>query len=84
MDCEGSIWLFYLSCDDWIATVGNGECSKIKVIIETYDSAIHVRECGVNLVYEQDVDKFNQKNAQCLIESLDGDDDDDGGDDDDD
>ena len=63
MHCEDSIWLFYLSCDDWFATVGNGECSKIKVLIETYDSAIRVRECGVNLVYKQDVDEFNQKNA---------------------
>ena len=63
MHCEDSIWLFYLSRDDWFATVGNGECSKIKVIIETYDSAIHVRECGFNMVYKQDVVEFNQKNA---------------------
>ncbi|KAF3972280.1 hypothetical protein CMV_004193 [Castanea mollissima] len=58
MHCEESIWLFYLSRDDWFATVGNGESN---------------------------VEEFNQKNTQCLIESFDGDDDDDdGGDDNDD
>ncbi|XP_030924500.1 TMV resistance protein N-like [Quercus lobata] len=70
MHCEDSIWLLYLSRDDWFAAVGNGECRKIKVIFETYDSAFHVHECGVNLVYEQDVDEFSQTNAQCLIESF--------------
>ena len=70
MHCEDSIWLLYLSRDDWFAAVGNGECRKIKVIFETYDLAFHVHECGVNLVYEQDVDEFSQTNAQCLIESF--------------
>ena len=70
MHCEDIIWLLYLSRDDWFAAVGNGECRKIKVIFETYDLAFHVHECGVNLVYEQDVDEFSQTNAQCLIESF--------------
>ena len=70
MPCEDNIWLLYLSRDYWFATVGNGECSQIKVIFETDDSALHVWECGVNLVYEQDVDEFSQTNAQCLIESF--------------
>ncbi|XP_030963415.1 disease resistance protein RPP2B-like isoform X1 [Quercus lobata] len=70
MPCEDNIWLLYLSRDNWFATVGNGECSQIKVIFETDDSALHVWECGVNLLYEQDVDEFNQTNAQCLIEKL--------------
>ncbi|KAF3963561.1 hypothetical protein CMV_012068 [Castanea mollissima] len=65
-----SICLFYLSCDDWFATIGNGECGQIKVIFATNDSAIHACECGVSLVYEQDVDEFSQTNAQCLIESF--------------
>ena len=59
--CLGRIWLLYLSRDDWFATVGNGECSQIKVIFESYDSAIHVCECGVNLVYKQDVEEFSQQ-----------------------
>ncbi|KAL0009061.1 hypothetical protein SO802_010563 [Lithocarpus litseifolius] len=70
MSCEDSIWLLYLSRDNWFATVGNGECSQIKVIFETDDSVPHVWECGVSLVYEQDVDEFSQTNAQCLIEKL--------------
>ena len=70
MPCEDNIWLLYLSRDNWFATVGNGECSQIKVIFETDDSALHVWECGVNLLYEQDVDEFSQTNAQCLIEKL--------------
>ena len=70
MRCEDNIWLLYLSRDNWFAAVGNGECSQIKVIFETDDSAFHVWECGVSLVYEQDVDEFSRTNAQCLIEKL--------------
>ena len=68
--CEVRIGLLYLSRDEWFATVGNGECSQIKVTFEggkLYDNGT---EFGVNLVYEQDVDEFNQTNAQCLIESF--------------
>ena len=68
--CQDIILLLYLSRDNWFATVGNGECSQIKVIFETDDSAFHVWECGVSLVYEQDVDEFSRTNAQCLIEKL--------------
>nr|XP_023893288.1 TMV resistance protein N-like [Quercus suber] len=66
--CGVSICLLYLSRDDWVAKVG--ECSRIKVIFETDESNIYVWKCGVSLVYEQDVDEFNQTNAQCLIESV--------------
>ncbi|XP_030925609.1 TMV resistance protein N-like [Quercus lobata] len=68
--CEVNICLLYLSRDDWFATVGNNECSQIKVIFETEKTTMYVWECGVSLIYEQDVDEFNQKNAQCLIESF--------------
>ncbi|XP_050253014.1 disease resistance protein RUN1-like [Quercus robur] len=70
MCCGDSICLLYLSRDDWCAKVGNGECSQIKVIIETDKGTIDVWECGFSLIYKQDVDEFNQKNAQCLIESF--------------
>ncbi|KAK9993257.1 hypothetical protein SO802_022960 [Lithocarpus litseifolius] len=76
MLCGNSIWLLYLSRDDWLATIGNGECNQIRVVFETDGSAIHVRECGVNLVYEQDVDEFSQTNGLCSIERIVGDDDD--------
>ncbi|KAF3948193.1 hypothetical protein CMV_025780 [Castanea mollissima] len=61
-------YLLYLSRDEWFATVGNGECSQIKVIFngsELFDPKI-----GVSLVYEKDADEFNQTNEQCLIESF--------------
>ena len=61
-----------MSRDDWFATVGNGNCSQIKVTFETDESTIgdDVFDCGVSLLYEQDVDEFNQTNEQSLIESF--------------
>ena len=71
MHCGDSICLLYFSRDDWFAKVGIGECNQIKVIFETHDSAFRVWECcGVSLVYQQDVEEFNQTNAQCMIESF--------------
>ena len=58
------IWLLFFSHDDWFATVGNGECSQIEVVFENYGSVDGVRECGVSLVYEQNVEEFNQTIAQ--------------------
>ncbi|KAL4593847.1 hypothetical protein ACB092_M009400 [Castanea dentata] len=83
-------YLLYLSRDEWFATVGNGECSQIKVIFN--GSKLFDPKIWVSLVYEKDADEFNQKNEQCLIESFGevaifkltvGDDDDDDDDDDD-
>ncbi|XP_065619202.1 probable WRKY transcription factor 19 [Quercus suber] len=62
------IWLLYFSRDDWFATVGNGECSQIEVVFENYGSVEGVRECGVSLVYEQDVEEFNQTIAQTIAQ----------------
>ena len=69
---KNGICLLYLSRDDWFATVGNDNCSQIKVTFETDESTIgdDVFDCGVSLLYEQDVEEFNQTNAQCLIESF--------------
>ena len=47
-----NIWLLYLSRDDWFRTVGNGECSQIEVVFENG----HAEQCGVGLVYEQDME----------------------------
>ena len=60
----GQICLMYLSRDDWFAEVPNRECSEIEVVFETKDS-LKVLECGVRLVYEQEVEEFNQTIAQC-------------------
>ena len=75
------VWLLYLSRDDWFNTVGNGECSQIEVVFESesnnsgsiYPSLENpVGQCGVSLVYEQDMElmeEFNQANAQCCSSS---------------
>ncbi|KAK7861456.1 hypothetical protein CFP56_011277 [Quercus suber] len=66
-------YILYLSRDEWFATVGNGECSQIKV--KFTGSKLYDTKIGVSLVYEKDVvykhwGEFNQTNAQCLIESF--------------
>ena len=63
-------YLFCLSHDEWFATVGNGECCQIKVTFEGSKLYEKGTEFGVSFVYKQDVDEFNQTNAQCLIESF--------------
>ncbi|XP_030964557.1 TMV resistance protein N-like [Quercus lobata] len=63
------IWLLYLSRDDWLATVPNGDqCSQIEVKFETSSPHTEVRMCGVRLVYEEDVEWINSQiaeEAQC-------------------
>ena len=63
-------YLLYLSRDEWFATVRNGECNQIKFTFEGGKLYERKMEFGVSLVYEQDVDEFNQTNAQCLIASF--------------
>ena len=68
---KNSICLLYLSRADWFAKVGNGECSQIEVRFKTNESTIGMRgKCGFSLIYKQDVDEFNETNAQCLIKSF--------------
>ena len=75
---EDNVWLLYLSRDDWFSTAGNGECSQIEVVFENDpDSVYHISQdpvcqCGVSLVYEQDMElmeELNQANAQCSSSS---------------
>ena len=65
--CRRHIWILYLSCDDWFATIGNGQCSQIEVVFETSDPKGKwlVRQCGVSLVYKPDKEEFGQGIAQC-------------------
>ena len=59
------IWLSYLSRDDWLATVPNGDqCSQIEVKFETSSPHTEVPMCGVRLVYEEDVKDINSEIAQ--------------------
>ena len=70
-DGNNIICLLYLSRADWFAKVGNGKCSQIEVRFKTDESTIGIRgKCGFSLIYKQDVDEFNETNAQCLIESF--------------
>ena len=66
---KDQVWLLYLSCDDWFGTVGNGECNQIVIVFETTSgSGCLVRQCGVSLVYEKDMElmeELSQANAQC-------------------
>ncbi|KAF3960479.1 hypothetical protein CMV_014817 [Castanea mollissima] len=74
---ESHVWLLYLSRDDWFSTVGNGECSQIEVVFERHSHPLYypedpVQQCGVSLVYKQDVElmeELNQANAQCSSSS---------------
>ena len=60
----GHLWLLYLSRDDWLATRWNDQCSRIKVEFDTNSPSVEVIKCGVRLIYEQDVEEFNQSIAQ--------------------
>ena len=59
------ICLLYLSRDDWFATGWKGECSQFEVVFETTNPSLVPQKCGVSLIYEQDVEEFNQSIAQC-------------------
>ena len=60
------IWLLYVSRDDWLATVPNGDqCSQIEVKFETSSPHTEVPMCGVRLVYEEDVEEINSEIAQA-------------------
>ena len=54
----------FLSRDDWFATVQNVKCSQIEVVLESSLPYSIVDGCGVSLVYKQDLEEFNQTNAQ--------------------
>ena len=51
---KSGICLLHLPCDDWFATIGNGNCSHIKVTYETDESTFgdDVFDCGISLLYE--------------------------------
>ncbi|XP_065616440.1 TMV resistance protein N isoform X2 [Quercus suber] len=59
------ICLLYLSRDDWFATGWNGECNQIEIVFETTNPSWVTQKCGVSLVFEEDVEAFNQSIAQC-------------------
>ncbi len=52
------IWILYVSRNDWFAIVRNGKCSKIEVVFETSIPGLNVEECGVSLVYRDDVETW--------------------------
>ena len=58
------IWILFLSRDDWFAIVQNVKCSQIEVVFESSLPYSIVDVFEVSLVYKQDLEDFNQTNAQ--------------------
>ena len=61
----GHLWLLFLSRGDLLDTLMNDQCSWIKVVFETNSPSVEVIKCAVRLIYEQDVEEFNQTITQC-------------------
>ncbi|PRQ55340.1 putative leucine-rich repeat domain, L domain-containing protein [Rosa chinensis] len=59
------LWLFYVSRDkyfgiEWLPN----SCSQVEFLYETRGPGLKVKECGVHLIYEQDVQELNQTTTQ--------------------
>ena len=62
----GHLWLLYSSRDYLLDTNWNDhECRWIKVVFDSNSPSVVVIKCAVRLIYEQDVEEFNQTIAQC-------------------
>ena len=66
----GHIWIFFLSRDDWFATVQSVKCSQTKVVFESSLPYSIVGGFEVSLVSKQDLEDFNQTNAQWGSRSI--------------
>ncbi|KAM5551786.1 hypothetical protein ABKV19_026572, partial [Rosa sericea] len=59
------LWLFYVSRDKYFGTeCWHNSCSKFEFLFETRGPGLKVKECGVCLIYEQDVQELNQTTTQ--------------------
>ncbi|PRQ55829.1 putative leucine-rich repeat domain, L domain-containing protein [Rosa chinensis] len=59
------LWLFYVSCDKYFGTEWwHNSCSQLEFSFETRWPGLKVKECGVRLIYEQEVQELNQTNTQ--------------------
>ncbi|KAM5549840.1 hypothetical protein ABKV19_000993 [Rosa sericea] len=59
------LWLFYVSRDKYFGTEWwHNSCSQLDFLFETRGRGLKVKECGVRLIYEQDVQELNQTTTQ--------------------
>ncbi|KAM5551803.1 hypothetical protein ABKV19_026584 [Rosa sericea] len=59
------LWLFYVSRDKYFgAEWWHNSCSQFEFLFETRGPGLTVMECGVRLIYEQDVQELNQTTTQ--------------------
>ncbi|KAM5551749.1 hypothetical protein ABKV19_026546 [Rosa sericea] len=59
------LWLFYVPRDKYFGTdwCPYG-CSQLEFLFKTRGPGLKVKECGVRLIYERDVQQFNQTTTQ--------------------
>ncbi|XP_062023610.1 disease resistance protein RPV1-like [Rosa rugosa] len=59
------LWLFYVSRDKYFGTEWwHNSCSQLEFLFETRGLGLKVKECGVRLIYEQEVQESNQTTTQ--------------------
>ncbi|PRQ55206.1 putative toll-like receptor, P-loop containing nucleoside triphosphate hydrolase [Rosa chinensis] len=59
------LWLFYVSRDKYFGTEWwHNSCSQLEFLFETRGPGLKVKECGVRLIYEQEVQGLNQTTTQ--------------------
>ncbi|PRQ22460.1 putative TIR domain, P-loop containing nucleoside triphosphate hydrolase [Rosa chinensis] len=59
------LWIFYVSRDKYFGTDWwHNSCSQLEFLFETRGPGLRVKECGVRLIYEQDVLELNQTITQ--------------------
>ncbi|PRQ55290.1 putative TIR domain, P-loop containing nucleoside triphosphate hydrolase [Rosa chinensis] len=59
------LWLFYVSRDKYFGTEWwHNSCSRFEFLFETRGPGLKVKECGVRLIYEEDVQELNQTTTQ--------------------
>ncbi|KAM5552055.1 hypothetical protein ABKV19_026758 [Rosa sericea] len=59
------MWLFYVSHDKYFGTEWwHNSCSQVEFFFETRGLGLKVKECGVRLIYEQDVPELNRTTTQ--------------------
>ncbi|KAM5549848.1 TMV resistance protein N-like [Rosa sericea] len=59
------LWLFYVSRDKYFGTEWwHNSCSQLDFLFKTRGPGLEVKECGVRLIYEQDVQELNQTTTQ--------------------
>ncbi|PRQ22494.1 putative leucine-rich repeat domain, L domain-containing protein [Rosa chinensis] len=59
------LWIFYVSRDKYFGTDWwHNRCSQLEFLFETRGPGLKVKECGVRLIYEQDVLELNQTVTQ--------------------